>query len=389
MSQPHVIIIGAGITGLTTAIAARRAGADVTILERAAEIQPMGAAISLWWNALWCLDDLGLGPAVRAAGSPITRVTARHPDGKAVMDLPLDGLLSDADADNLCITRADLQSALLANLNGADLKLGQSVEQVEDIGTGVTVHLEGGDAVQGDMAVAADGLWSGTRAALLADKPPRSVGYGAVLGLAQPGAPLPEWFAPGEACEMHGPNGRLGLIACGGERLYWFYVSRKIAAKPGVQPLDRVWLDERLSVWPSFAAQLPDHTPPENMPVVHFFDRPAADHWGRWNVLLAGDAAHPYAPNFGQGACQGIEDAHAIGTGLSRELTGPSLSAFYHWMRKAQADRLITENRQSGLVTQAETAVHRGLRRAVMALTPQFSLRTTFRRHLRPPVYPA
>src|SRR4051812_49609153 len=66
----RALVIGAGIAGLATAIALRRAGRDVLVLERAPQLREIGAGVSLWPNAVKALRRLGVGDAVEAAGAP-------------------------------------------------------------------------------------------------------------------------------------------------------------------------------------------------------------------------------------------------------------------------------------------------------------------------------
>jgi 2-polyprenyl-6-methoxyphenol hydroxylase-like FAD-dependent oxidoreductase len=66
----RAVVIGAGIVGLTSGIALRRAGIDVVVCEHAPEIRAAGAGLGLWSNALAVFDELGIGEQVRAVGKP-------------------------------------------------------------------------------------------------------------------------------------------------------------------------------------------------------------------------------------------------------------------------------------------------------------------------------
>ena len=76
----QIVVIGAGIAGLATAVALQRRGHDVTIIEERTDTSS-GAGISIWPNALAALDQIGLGDAVREAGGRVTAGALRWRNG--------------------------------------------------------------------------------------------------------------------------------------------------------------------------------------------------------------------------------------------------------------------------------------------------------------------
>src|SRR5256885_17081604 len=82
MTPRKVIVVGAGIGGLTAAIALHRDGHDVTVLERTRELTEAGAGIGLWPNALRALDEIGLADAMQAVGAPFSSTVIQTKDGR-------------------------------------------------------------------------------------------------------------------------------------------------------------------------------------------------------------------------------------------------------------------------------------------------------------------
>src|SRR5260370_29738357 len=89
----RALIIGGGIGGLCAAIALRQAGIDVTVFERVTEMQEVGAGLTLWTNAVWALQKLGLTDALQAIGTPCTRATIYSWQGEILSETPVDELL--------------------------------------------------------------------------------------------------------------------------------------------------------------------------------------------------------------------------------------------------------------------------------------------------------
>jgi outer membrane protein OmpA-like peptidoglycan-associated protein len=111
---PTAIIVGAGIGGLSAAISLSRAGWRVSVFEQAETLVPMGAALSLWPNAIDALDSLGLHDALRAISEPVDEVAVAEPGGTRIAAFRVSQCLPGRTG--LMVTRSDLQAILLAGL---------------------------------------------------------------------------------------------------------------------------------------------------------------------------------------------------------------------------------------------------------------------------------
>ena len=179
-SGRRALIVGGGIAGLSAALALRQAGYAVTIFERAGAIQPVGAALSLWPNAMAALRQLKAATAIETHATPIGEMMLADRVGR-----PIFGPHRLPAGNAFMVTRALLQSALVDALGTVDLRLGQVLADVRQDARGVTFVLDNGREERGDLAVIADGIWSATATSLL-HNPPAYCGYGGVLALSDP-----------------------------------------------------------------------------------------------------------------------------------------------------------------------------------------------------------
>jgi 2-polyprenyl-6-methoxyphenol hydroxylase-like FAD-dependent oxidoreductase len=224
----RVIVIGAGIGGLTAALALRKRGLDVEVFERSAELRDVGAGISLWPNALKALRQLGLAArldamsiesvegALRAAsGEVLTRTSAREMD--RVGGAPR------------VFHRAELLTVLVEAAAGIPIHLGHTCTGVVHDADRAAAMFANGASAAADLIVGADGLRSVVRAAVGVPGVPRYAGYTAWRGVARfPYARL----LPGETL---GCGRRFGMVPVSGERVYWYATSNR---PEGVQHRD-------------------------------------------------------------------------------------------------------------------------------------------------------
>src|SRR5512133_200533 len=166
----HAIVVGAGIGGLTAAVALRCRGWDVTVLERAPALEPVGAGLGLGPNALHALDAIGLGDEVRRFSAVQGHGGLRRPGGGWLVRTDLGGLAARFGDPQLVALRADLVDLLAGRLPAGALRTGVTVTGVDagdagDAARRPRVATSAGD-LDADLVVAADGIGSRIRAAL-------------------------------------------------------------------------------------------------------------------------------------------------------------------------------------------------------------------------------
>ena len=347
MPRPHVAIVGAGIGGLAAAVSLQKAGCTVEIHERAAELRPVGAGLTVQPNAVLALRHLGVGDRVERAGRSLRLGGLHLSDGTSLGQLPeadARALLAEVGAPVVGIHRATLHEILLDAAGRACLHLGRSATGWAVDDHGATLHFDDGSTVRAAAVVGADGVHSACRRQLLDDGEPVYSGYFCWRGIAPgPGALPDDWGG-----EIWGDRARFGGCAIDGGRLYWFAVAE---APPGGRDPAGGAKVEILELFHGFSAEVLDvirSTPEAAIFRTDIHDRPPVTTWGRGRLTLLGDAAHAMTPNLGQGACQAIEDALVLGTSLAGESDVPAALRRYEALRQPRANAVVTAARRFG-----------------------------------------
>jgi len=319
----HAVVAGAGIGGLTVAVALRRAGWTVTVLERARQLEPVGSGLGLGPNALHALDAIGLGGEVRRFSAVQGTGGIRRPDGRWLVRTDLGAIADQFGAPQVMALRADLVSLLAASLPDDALRTGVTVTGVDAGGPDKRARVATSDGdLMADLVIAADGIGSAIRQALFPGHPgPRYAGLAAWRFIADARS---AGAAPVEPAETWGRGALFGAVPLADGRVYCY---ASAVAPPGQTQADpAVELERRFSGWHEPIAALIDAVPPTAVlrnDIYWIAERLPAYHRGR--VALVGDAAHAMTPHLGQGACQAIEDAVVLAAMAG---TGADLAAY-------------------------------------------------------------
>jgi 2-polyprenyl-6-methoxyphenol hydroxylase-like FAD-dependent oxidoreductase len=360
----EVAIVGAGIGGLATAVALRRAGVAVKVFERAQRLEPLGAGLSLWPNAVRALRSLGVADAVQDGRIPRGDGGLWRWDGTPLATDDAAAIERRYGAPLVLVHRAELHRALMGPLDEGDVVLGESLTSYEQDPSGVRATFDSGSVVEADLLIGADGLLSAVRAQLLGDEPPRYSGLIAYRAVVEHDAPRP-------IGEFWGPGGVFGVVPLSERRVYWY--ATRHHPDPGE---DHAPAQERRGLLDAFGGwcePIPDllaRTPERDIMRHPLFDRPPRSGWTDGRVALLGDAAHPMLPFLGQGACQGLEDAVALGAAARATGVGPAALTAYETARRARASMLVRRSRAAGRIAHLSPAWQRRLRDAALHRTP-------------------
>jgi len=366
----RVLIVGAGIGGLSAAIALQRRGIEAVLFERTTELKEIGAGIAIAANAMQALDSLGLTDAVRHIGTEPQFYEIRSWRGDILSKVSVSEQREKMGATSVAAHRADLQAALLQGLAeaGGKVHLGTECVGFEQTEGYVQASFASGREERGDLLVGADGLNSMVRERLLGDGPPRYAGYTAWRAVVMPKHEL----VPQGAVESWGRGTRFLVARIGRGRVYW------AAAKNAPQGADRRPAASRKDfLLRSFRGW---HVPIEELirvtderAILHtdIYDRdPLREHWGEGRISLLGDAAHPMTPDLGQGACQAIEDAVVLAKCLSEESDPAAALRHYEAHRTRRVAVIVQRSRRLGRVAQLKNPLLCQLRDVLLKRTP-------------------
>ena len=159
----RVVIIGAGIGGLTTALALQQKGIDVDVYERSAVLTDVGAGIGLWPNALKALYQLGLRPALDAVSFVSVDGAVRRADGAVLSRTTSEQVILRFGLPFMIFHRAELLEVLVNAARDIPIHLDRECQEVEQDGNSVTVRFANGTRASGDALIGADGLRSAVR----------------------------------------------------------------------------------------------------------------------------------------------------------------------------------------------------------------------------------
>lgn len=353
------VVVGAGIGGLSTAIALEQAGVEPLVIERAVVLSEAGFGLVLSANAITALHALGLRERVATHGTRVRRAEIRNPRGELLTLIDYEAL----GWETYGILRSELQEAMLAAIPAERLRLGTTCIGADDDGEAV---LEGGaEVVAGDVVVGADGLHSAVRRSLFGEESLRYGGHRAWRA----GTRFDDERVRDRFVEVWGVGGGFGFGPAGADRVYWYCFETVPEGAPSPKRPRDDFL-HRYGSWFEPIPALVESTEPDAIEATFTYDRAPRRKWGRGRVTLLGDAAHPMKPNIGQGAAQALEDAVVLGSCLSGGGAPEIALREYERRRVRRANRVVRASRRAGRAAEVRSLRAARVRDAVVKALP-------------------
>lgn len=344
MREARILIIGAGIGGLTASIALCRRGFAVDMIERDPAWSVYGVGIIQQANVIRAMTELGIIQDYLDAGFGFDHVDVFAPDGTHLAQVPSRKLVEGYPA-NLGISRPALHDVLgrCAQAAGARVRLGVTATSLSDGDDEVHVEFSDGTAGRYDVVVGADGLNSATRAQRFPDGPrPQFTGQGVWRY---------NFPRPASVVSLHAYAGSLGMgLVPLGEKLMYLFLTTPEPGNPhyprtGLAQAMRDKLRNAAPAIAAYAEQITDDDAVVYKPLEWIF---LTGPWHSGRVVLLGDAVHTTTPHLGQGAGMAIEDGIVLADELSRADSPEEAFAAYRARRFERCRYIVEQSKAIG-----------------------------------------
>ncbi|WP_410880638.1 FAD-dependent monooxygenase [Myroides sp. DW712] len=357
----QVAIVGAGIGGLTLAIALKKAGISFVVYEAAAEIKPVGAGIALANNAMQVYRHLGVAEQLNHKGTRISTVRLTDMDLRVLDQTSLLSFEEYYQLANIAIHRSDLHRVLLDAVGEECVELNKRLQYITHRPKGgYTLKFTDQTTMQHEFVIGADGLRSQVRQLLFGEYPLRDAHQMCWRGVLP--FELPEGYAH-VAIESWGKGKRMGFVELDNQQVYWYFLVDETLYQRATD------VELYLAGCPLWVQRMIQQTPKENIHLDKIYDLQPFSGWYKEKACLIGDAAHATTPNLGQGACQAIEDVYVISRLLEHYSLEEALSRFPA-IRQAKAHRIVRESWALGKMAQWRNPFLVGVRNLSFLLLP-------------------
>lgn len=324
----EVVIVGAGIAGLTTSLGLHRLGIRSLVLESSAGLRVTGFAFTTWTNAWRALDAVGIGHSLRQQHGFLEGLVA----SSSVVSKPgtqisfkVKGTIGDHEVR--CVRRKLLLEALEKELPDGTIRYSSKVVSIEESGYLKLVHLADDTIIKTKVLIGCDGVNS-VVARFIGFKKPAFAGRSAIRGYAD--FKVNHGFGS-KFLLLFGKGVRSGFLPCDDTTIYWFFTyiptgqDKELEDNPTEM---KQFVLSKLGIVPDHARTSVEITELDSITSSPLRFRPPWEVlWGnisKGNVSVAGDALHPMTPDLGQGGCAALEDgvvlARCLAEALKKEL---------------------------------------------------------------------
>ncbi|MEM7118003.1 MAG: FAD-dependent monooxygenase [Chloroflexota bacterium] len=328
-------IIGASLGGLSTAIALRKVGINARLYDKATQLRPIGAGLTLYPNGLKSLEALspGLAERVIAAGSPVQKIYLKNDAGATLFEKPVD-MESKFGYPMLNIRWAKLQALLIELLPQEAIHVQHACYEIERRATQIVAKFDNGKTAVSDLLIGADGVHSRIRQHVLLGPAASHTGRLSWRFLFKGQHPA---MTPHESTLIVSNDRQKSLLVAQLDDDNWFFSASLQGQNLQRSPNAAATKQRLLAEFGDWAAPVPEiMAQVEAQDIIErpLFDMMPLERWYHQRTAVLGDAAHAMTPSLGQGANSAFEDACSLAHALQNERSLPQALAAYQASRK-------------------------------------------------------
>lgn len=355
--KKKIAIIGGGIAGLTFALSLKSEEYECHIFEKKESFGEIGAAISVFPNALSVMDELGLYSNILKTAGELKKILIKTSKGTTLGYSEPKG-----EYPVICIHRADLHRVLL-NHTSAKLFENHGLKSIADTQDHkLRLDFENGKSELFDAVIGADGIHSEVRKYVINDGLPFFRGYNIWRGVVKTN------FDIGHGSETLGKGQRVGIVPIKEGVYGWWATCNEEFMQDDEPEGTRVKLKRLFGDWHHPIPSLIEET--EVILKNSLSDRIPTKGWSKNNVVLIGDAAHPTTPNLGQGGCTAIEGAYLLSKCIEKYGLTEKAYNRYEELHFDRAKQINRESLRLGKIGQLSNPLAIFLRNLLFYITP-------------------
>ena len=357
ITRKKIAVIGGGIAGLTFARSLTTKEYEIHIFEKKENFGEIGAAISVFPNALCVMDRIGLLSKILALSGQFKNVYLKTSKGTILSKSE-----PKSDYPVICMHRADLHQILLEDID-AELHTNYALTNLIHTADGqITLGFENGETMLFDAVIGADGIHSVVREHIINDGKPIFRGYNVWRGVVKTNLDI------GYASETFGNGQRVGIVPIKDGVYGWWATCNEDYMQDDSPEVAKEKLNRLFGTWHNPIVELINNT--EHILKNSVVDRKPIKGWTKGNASLLGDAAHPTTPNLGQGGCMAIEGAYILSKSIKKYGLTPKAFDRYEELQFPRSKTIVNESLKLGKIGQLTNPILIGLRNFAFKAMP-------------------
>ena len=312
----RVLVVGGGITGGVLSLALRQQGVEVVLVDLRPELGGVGHGITLQGNALKAFKAVGIYDRLAERGFPFSHLRLKTADGHVIAEIPTPPMGGPDLPGTMGAVRGDIADILADEVvkAGVDVRLGTTINEIDDHGDSVVATLSDGSTETVDLVVGADGIRSKVRSMIGIEDEPHHVGMGIWRTVAARPAEM-------DCSELYygGPKYKAGYTPISDDLCYAFLLEENLDRSFVGEGPNGALLKEHGQGYGGIWGQVRDSLADDAVVNYQYIESICVESpWYRGRTLIIGDAAHACPPLIAQGAAMCAEDAVV----LAEMLTG-------------------------------------------------------------------